>query len=74
MVFNLHTEGTGKGVPASCYTTTAWMSFVRCSKDFFQVIRDVTPMVLSRALKLCNFLDWKDIKVKYVFAQSFALL
>ena len=20
-------------------------------------------MVLSRALKLCNFLDWKDIKV-----------
>ena len=29
-------------------------------------------MVLSRALKLCNFLDWKDIKVKYAFA--FALL
>ncbi|KAA6420860.1 MAG: Clathrin assembly small subunit AP19 [Trebouxia sp. A1-2] len=22
-------------------------------------------MVLSRALKLCNFLDWKDIKVVY---------
>ena len=31
--------------------------------DVLQVIRDVTPMVLSRALKLCNFLDWKDIKV-----------
>lgn len=31
-----------------------------------QVIRDVTPMVLSRALKLCNFLDWKDIKVFHV--------
>lgn len=39
-----------------------------------QVIRDVTPMVLSRALKLCNFLDWKDIKVKYTHAQSYASL
>ncbi|KAL3136266.1 hypothetical protein ABBQ32_007273 [Trebouxia sp. C0010 RCD-2024] len=34
-------------------------------KERAKVIRDVTPMVLSRALKLCNFLDWKDIKVVY---------
>ena len=27
-----------------------------------QVIRDVTPLVLGRPLKLCNFLDWKDNK------------
>ena len=30
-----------------------------------QVIRDVTPLVLGRPLKLCNFLDWKDNKVCY---------
>lgn len=34
-------------------------------KERAKVIRDVTPMVLSRALKLCNFLDWKDIRVVY---------
>lgn len=28
-----------------------------------QVIRDLTPLVLGRALKLCNFLDYQDIKV-----------
>ena len=37
------------------------------AEDILQVIRDVTPMVLSRALKLCNFLDWKDIKVPPMF-------
>lgn len=26
-------------------------------------------MVLSRALKLCNFLDWKDIKVCYTISE-----
>lgn len=28
-----------------------------------QIMRDVSPMVLGRALKLCNFLDYQDIKV-----------
>ncbi len=28
-----------------------------------QAIRDLTPLVLGRALKLCNFLDYQDIKV-----------
>ena len=28
-----------------------------------QVIRDITPLVLGRPLKLCNFLDYQDIKV-----------
>ncbi|KAK9829550.1 hypothetical protein WJX72_006427 [[Myrmecia] bisecta] len=34
-------------------------------KERTKVVREVTPMVLGRALKLCNFLDWKDIKVVY---------
>ena len=28
-----------------------------------QIIRDISPLVLGRALKLCNFLDYQDIKV-----------
>ncbi|KAK9864770.1 hypothetical protein WJX84_011888 [Apatococcus fuscideae] len=34
-------------------------------KERAKVIRDVTPLVLGRPLKLCNFLDWKDNKVVY---------
>ena len=29
-----------------------------------QIIRDISPLVLGRALKLCNFLDYQDIKVR----------
>lgn len=32
-------------------------------KERARIIREITPMVLGRALKLCNFLDWKDQKV-----------
>ena len=32
-------------------------------KDRAKIIREITPMVLARPLKLCNFLDWKDNKV-----------
>ena len=32
-------------------------------KDRAKIIRDITPLVLGRALKLCNFLDYQDIKV-----------
>jgi len=28
-----------------------------------QIIRDISPLVLGRALKLCNFLDYQDSKV-----------
>mmetsp|Transcript_13785 Transcript_13785/g.41622 ORF Transcript_13785/g.41622 Transcript_13785/m.41622 type:complete len:170 (-) Transcript_13785:391-900(-) len=34
-------------------------------KERARIIREITPMVLGRALKLCNFLDWKDQKVVY---------
>jgi hypothetical protein len=70
MVFDLHTEGAGKGsdVMPTC-TCTKFTSCTNASSadEMLQVIRDVTPMVLSRALKLCNFLDWKDIKVLPIF-------
>lgn len=32
-------------------------------KERAKIIRDITPLVLGRALKLCNFLDYQDIKV-----------
>ncbi len=66
MVFDIHTERAGKGI--AVVVACPCLQFTSCSSgssadDVLQVIRDVTPMVLSRALKLCNFLDWKDIKV-----------
>ena len=33
-------------------------------KERAKITRDITPLVLGRALKLCNFLDYQDIKVK----------
>jgi AP-1 complex subunit sigma 1/2 len=48
----------GKVRLAKWYTTCT-------QKERAKVIRDVTPMVLPRALKLCNFLDYQDIKVVY---------
>lgn len=32
-------------------------------KERTRVVKEVTPMVLQRPLKLCNFLDWKNIKL-----------
>lgn len=66
MVLNVHTERAGKGI--AVMVALPCLKFISCTTassadDVLQVIRDVTPMVLSRALKLCNFLDWKDIKV-----------
>lgn len=28
-----------------------------------QIIRDITPTILGRTAKLCNFLDYQDYKV-----------
>ena len=39
---------------------------------FQQVIRDVTPLVLGRPLKLCNFLDWKDNKASRLQSRLFS--
>ena len=43
-------------------------SRVGASLSLLQVVRDVTPMVLARALKLCNFLDYRDSKVQQLIA------
>ena len=32
-------------------------------KERSKIMRDITPLVLGRSLKLCNFLDYQDIKV-----------
>lgn len=34
-------------------------------KERARVIKETTPLVLARPLKLCNFLDWKNIKLIY---------
>jgi AP-1 complex subunit sigma 1/2 len=41
-----------------------WYTTVN-QKERAKIIRELTPLVLSRPLKLCNFLDWKDTKVVY---------
>jgi hypothetical protein len=28
-------------------------------------VKETTPLVLSRPLKLCNFVDWKNLKLVY---------
>eukprot|EP00891_Asterochloris_glomerata_P000323 jgi/Astpho2/323/Aster-02205 len=48
----------GKVRLAKWYTTYT-------QKERAKVVRDVTPMVLARAVKLCNFLDYRDSKVVY---------
>ncbi|KAK9785011.1 hypothetical protein WJX73_004430 [Symbiochloris irregularis] len=48
----------GKVRLAKWYSTYA-------QKDRAKIIRDVSPLVLGRPLKLCNFLDYQDIKVVY---------
>ncbi|GIL76867.1 hypothetical protein Vretimale_8661 [Volvox reticuliferus] len=34
-------------------------------KERARVVKEITPMILARPLKLCNFLDWKNIKLIY---------
>lgn len=29
------------------------------------MVKETTPLVLSRPLKLCNFVDWKNLKLVY---------
>lgn len=42
-----------------------WYTTVN-QKERAKILRELTPMVLGRPLKLCNFLDWKDTKVPLV--------
>jgi AP-1 complex subunit sigma 1/2 len=48
----------GKVRLAKWYTTLS-------QKDRAKIIKEVTPVVLSRAPKLCNFVDWRDAKIVY---------
>jgi hypothetical protein len=34
-------------------------------KERLKVAKEITPLVLARPLKLCNFLDWKNLKLIY---------
>lgn len=34
-------------------------------KERARVVKEITPLVLARPLKLCNFLDWKNVKLIY---------
>lgn len=34
-------------------------------KDRARITREITPLILTRPLKLCNFLDWKNYKLIY---------
>ncbi|KAL6780990.1 AP1S1 [Auxenochlorella protothecoides x Auxenochlorella symbiontica] len=48
----------GKVRLAKWYTTTT-------QKERAKLLKEVSPLVLSRAAKLCNFIDWKDQKIVY---------
>ena len=37
----------------------------RPEKDKKKVTRELTSLVLSRKPKMCNFLEWKDLKIVY---------
>ena len=43
-------------------------------KERAKIIRDITPLVLGRALRLCNFLDYQDIKVLICMINSTQIL
>jgi hypothetical protein len=34
-------------------------------KDRGRLCKEITPLILARPLKLCNFLDWKGLKLIY---------
>ncbi len=34
-------------------------------KERLKVAKEITPLILARPLKLCNFLDWKNLKLIY---------
>lgn len=48
----------GKVRLAKWYTTTI-------QKERARITKEVTPMVLGRTAKACNFIDWKDLKLVY---------
>lgn len=65
VVLHIYTKREGKsGSPllVEGRSNFSWLSS-QAQSCLWQVIRDVTPLVLGRPLKLCNFLDWKDNKV-----------
>ena len=35
------------------------------TKERTKIVREVSQMVLGRAPRLCNFLDWRDKKIIY---------
>ena len=44
---------------------TKWYNSSYSSKDKSRAVRELTSMVLSRAPKMCNFLEWRDKKICY---------
>jgi AP-1 complex subunit sigma 1/2 len=48
----------GKVRLAKWYTTIS-------QKERAKIIKEVTALVLPRAPKLCNFVDWRDAKIVY---------
>lgn len=56
--FMLLLSRQGKVRLAKWYTTLS-------QKERAKIVKEVTPIVLSRAPKLCNFVDWRDAKIVY---------
>jgi len=44
---------------------TKWYDSSYQSKDKTRAVRELTSLVLSRAPKMCNFLEWRDKKICY---------
>lgn len=72
MVHHLHTEGAHQGKRAFAFCSApepshwpVWRlcGLARCRRVCcVQIIRDITPTILGRTVKLCNFLDYQDYK------------
>lgn len=48
---------------------------MHCYISIVQVVRELSGMILSRGPKLCNFIEWRDLKVVYkryyIFSYTF---
>ena len=54
---------------AGVRTRQAWFhpddANLHVQKDKKKITRDLTTVILSRKPKMCNFLEWKDMKIVY---------
>ncbi|KAE8661602.1 AP-1 complex subunit sigma-2 [Hibiscus syriacus] len=74
MVFSLFSERKNKGMANAfdsilhylCKVCTIKVIvFIRSSNAFEKVIRELSGLILTRGPKLCNFVEWRGLRVVY---------